>query len=473
MNIGRLIQARIPDIAAVYGGVRGRTMSSKHQRYAWPALVEAGVKTVIDLRAADKSDRLPKLCAEYGVHFFHYPVDNDWKTITSMVETFPEFCQFIDEGDFYIACSTGLHRTDTALLIYWMFYAADRGLAQPELHGYLRAKGITADTMMRIISSFYKVGSEKCGKVIIPGDAFKARKKMIADTWRGMSVIDSLCVFGRNQDNIYRYFSGEKHYGKLLTPDDYFRLFPVLENCWGKGKGFCVVKDALHLKSLLDGHSYIKNAVDESLRIIYREMTIKGVEAHEVFGSQILVERYFVHLLKALCEIYPDSLYIEVLGQVTFRERVINNVEILGRKSPEKADIFLLEICYKLITYNISHREFEQSLFYVLPTFFPAEWLEDDFYRTVNHYLESDCILPQMKKIVSVISSCTYAIPRTSWDVETTFSETDGLIISDTFVEFFCRLVRQLYFISQDPDYAIVLKENGWYDEFCRYGAYV
>lgn len=50
MNIDRLILARIPDIAAVYGGARGHTMSSKHQRYAWPALVEAGVKRVIDLR---------------------------------------------------------------------------------------------------------------------------------------------------------------------------------------------------------------------------------------------------------------------------------------------------------------------------------------------------------------------------------------------------------------------------------------
>lgn len=59
MNIDRLILARIPDIAAVYGGARGRTMSSKHQRYAWPALVEAGVKRVIDLRGMDKSGMMP------------------------------------------------------------------------------------------------------------------------------------------------------------------------------------------------------------------------------------------------------------------------------------------------------------------------------------------------------------------------------------------------------------------------------
>ncbi len=188
MYVDRLIKAKIPDIAAVYGGVRGRTMSSKHQRYAWPALVEAGVKTVIDLRAADKSDRLPELCAEYGVHFFHYPVDNDRETIVSMVEKFPDFCQLIDDGDFYIACAMGLHRTDTALFTYWMFYAADHGKAQPELHGYLREKGLTTDKMMRIINAFYKADTEKYGKEIIPEDVFKARKKMIAEAWRGLAT---------------------------------------------------------------------------------------------------------------------------------------------------------------------------------------------------------------------------------------------------------------------------------------------
>ncbi|MBQ0058001.1 MAG: hypothetical protein KBT20_10140 [Bacteroidales bacterium] len=50
INIDRIFQTKIPDIHPAYGGVRGRTMSSRHQSYAWPALVEAGVKRVIDLR---------------------------------------------------------------------------------------------------------------------------------------------------------------------------------------------------------------------------------------------------------------------------------------------------------------------------------------------------------------------------------------------------------------------------------------
>ena len=99
MDIERIKMTHIPDIAPVYGGVRGRTMSSRHQSYAWPAIVEAGVKRVIDLRDADKSDKLPSLCAQYGLGYFHYPIDNAKETVIQMVELFPQFCELIDKGN--------------------------------------------------------------------------------------------------------------------------------------------------------------------------------------------------------------------------------------------------------------------------------------------------------------------------------------------------------------------------------------
>ena len=118
INIDRILQTNIPDIAPVYGGVRGRTMSSRHQSYAWPALDEAGVKRVIDLRDVDSSNKLPLLCDKYGMEYFHYPVNNHAKQVESMVALMPQFCEMIDKGDFYIACAMGLHRTDIALCTY-------------------------------------------------------------------------------------------------------------------------------------------------------------------------------------------------------------------------------------------------------------------------------------------------------------------------------------------------------------------
>ena len=179
LNIERLIQTGIPDIAPVYGGVRGRTMSSRHQAYAWPVIKEAGVKTIIDLREMDKSDKLPHLCQYHGLEYFHYPLDNHARTIAQMVELFPQFCEQIDKGDFYIACAMGLHRTDIALCTYWVFYAADKGIAPPPIRGYRQEDGHNTDKIMRVLNAFYQHKTEIDGKEPMPIELFKERKKVI------------------------------------------------------------------------------------------------------------------------------------------------------------------------------------------------------------------------------------------------------------------------------------------------------
>lgn len=179
INIERIIKTGIPDIAPVYGGVRGRTMSSRHQAYAWPAIKEAGVKTIIDLREMDKSDKLPYLCNYHGLEYFHYPIDNHTRTIAQMVESFPLFCEQIDKGDFYIACAMGLHRTDIALCTYWVFYAADKGIAPPPIRGYRQEDGHNTNKILRVLNAFYNYKTENDGKEPIPIEVFKERKKLI------------------------------------------------------------------------------------------------------------------------------------------------------------------------------------------------------------------------------------------------------------------------------------------------------
>lgn len=179
LDVERIIQTGIPDIAPVYGGVRGRTMSARHQAYAWPVIIEAGVKTYIDLREGDKSNRLLNLCQLNGLQYFHYPVDNYARTIAQMVEHFPQFCDKIDQGDFYIACAMGLHRTDVALCMYWVFYAADKGIAPPLIRGYRQEEGHNTNKIMRVLNAFYKYMTERDDKVPMPIEEFKERKKVI------------------------------------------------------------------------------------------------------------------------------------------------------------------------------------------------------------------------------------------------------------------------------------------------------
>ena len=181
LDIERIIQTGIPDIAPVYGGVRGRIISSRRLAYAWKTVVEAGVRQVIDLRKDYCEDRYPELCRQYGVDYFYYPIDNDRETIIKMVELFPQLCEKINNGDFYIACALGLHRTDIALCTYWVFYAADKGIAPPPIRGNRQEDGHNTNKIMRVLNAFYQYKAEVDGKEPMPIELFKERKKVVND----------------------------------------------------------------------------------------------------------------------------------------------------------------------------------------------------------------------------------------------------------------------------------------------------
>ena len=152
LDIKRALSTNIPDIHPAYGGLRGRTLSSSRQLYAWKTLVESGLRQVI-------------------------------------AELFPELCEKIDRGNFYIACAMGLHRTDIALCLYWVFYAADNGIAPPRLHGYLKADGRGPEKILRMLNAFYRFKTEKEGQKPIPEDVFKERKEVIIELNRKLKPV--------------------------------------------------------------------------------------------------------------------------------------------------------------------------------------------------------------------------------------------------------------------------------------------
>ena len=179
LDMDKALSTGIPDIHPAYGGLRGRTLSSNRQLYAWKTLIEAGLKQVIDLRADYNSDFYSGLCAKTGVEYFHYPVAIE--RMEEMVDLFPKLCELIDRGNFYIACAMGLHRTDIALCLYWVFYAADRGVTPPPLRGYRKDKGLGSDKIMRALNAFYKMRAERDGKDPLPMEVFKERKDIIKE----------------------------------------------------------------------------------------------------------------------------------------------------------------------------------------------------------------------------------------------------------------------------------------------------
>lgn len=177
-DLKKILELPISDIAYVYGGVRGRTMSSQNQ-VLWYQIKAAGVKTVIDLREGGSDTKIVAKCIQNDLDYFNYPVDNFAGSISKMVELFPEFCRLIDEGNFYISCAMGLHRTDIALCCYWMFHAADYGIAPPEIRGYRKEDGHNSSKIMRILNAMYKEFERTAGIIPFSLEVFKARKKII------------------------------------------------------------------------------------------------------------------------------------------------------------------------------------------------------------------------------------------------------------------------------------------------------
>ena len=177
LDVEKILSTGIPDLAPVYGGFRGRTLSSTKQLHAWKTMMEAGINQVIDLRADYTSDFYSELCRKSGISYFHYSVS--YEEVEQMARLFPEFCRLIDNGRFYIACAMGLHRTDIALCTYWMFYAADKGIAPPEIRGYRKADGHTTSKIMRILNALFKYWTEVNGKEPMPVEVFRERKGII------------------------------------------------------------------------------------------------------------------------------------------------------------------------------------------------------------------------------------------------------------------------------------------------------
>ena len=186
MDTEQILKLNIENIDKVYGGVRGTTLSSRHNLRFWPKIKEYGVKTIIELRCDDHSSRLERLCEQYGLNYFEFPIDSRTVANEIIVEKLFNFFKIIDDGNFYIACAMGLHRTDIALSVYWMFHGADKGLPSSYLKGHIVEGKILLERLnnkvYRRLNSLYAYLSE-IGKFDIPNEeVFKERKQRLKRT---------------------------------------------------------------------------------------------------------------------------------------------------------------------------------------------------------------------------------------------------------------------------------------------------
>ena len=194
MDISLILNAEIKNLDITYGGVRGTTLSSRHNMRHWQTVVDSGIRTIIELRDEDHSDRLCRMCEIHSIRYFAFPMDSHSVPNEVIASRLQEFFELIDNGDFYIACAMGLHRTDMALSIYWMFHGVDNGMNPPILRGHIVDGELVLDRLnnkvFRRLNSLYAYLMDN-NVIHIPNrETLAQRKKDLIDfNRRHMSMV--------------------------------------------------------------------------------------------------------------------------------------------------------------------------------------------------------------------------------------------------------------------------------------------
>lgn len=132
-----LRQYPIVDLAPVFDrGVRGRTMSGRGSNWLLDKVYEAGVKTIIDLRTADQTDRYYHNVMEAGMEYHSIPIDSKATDVHQIIASLPGLFELMDRGNFFMACAMGRHRTDIAIALYYVFHPTVPVDAVPEMKGH-------------------------------------------------------------------------------------------------------------------------------------------------------------------------------------------------------------------------------------------------------------------------------------------------------------------------------------------------
>lgn len=176
----------IANIARVTGSiVRGETLWASRNRVLLDGVKDAGVDVIIDFRTADFTERFGLICKEKGIEYHHFPIDKAVQPDGDMLRYLPMMFDLLDKRNCYISCQQGLHRTDIALALYYMFR---RPGMVPNLTGHWKNGTLRCDDIMRRINSLYKLISQS--RDSIPGierfneAEFRRRRKLLLETNR-------------------------------------------------------------------------------------------------------------------------------------------------------------------------------------------------------------------------------------------------------------------------------------------------
>lgn len=181
-----ILDLPIANIARVSDNiVRGETLWASRNRRHINAVKEAGVNCIIDFRTADFTDKFADICDLKGIEYKHFPIDKANLPDEELLRSLPALFEMLDNQRCYISCQQGLHRTDIALAIYYMFHDIP---FVPDLKGHKRNGTLRCDDIMRRVNSLHAALTPELKALLgIPeyGDNdFQSRRKKLLDSNR-------------------------------------------------------------------------------------------------------------------------------------------------------------------------------------------------------------------------------------------------------------------------------------------------
>lgn len=196
-----ILQLPIGNIAKVSGNIiRGETLWATRNRRYLHEVKETGIEVIIDFRTADFTERFSEVCMREGLEYHHYPIDKANQSDEELWNVLPELFELLDKRNCYISCQQGLHRTDIALAIYFMFHRPEK---VPELIGHRNNGYLRCDDIMRRINSLYKALTPETAEVLglseLTEAEFRRRRKLMLDGNRSVAPGNSV-INGRYAD---------------------------------------------------------------------------------------------------------------------------------------------------------------------------------------------------------------------------------------------------------------------------------
>lgn len=181
-----ILKLPIANIARVSGHiVRGETLWASRNRKYIEKVKESGVDCIIDFRTADFTDKFADVCALKGFEYRHFPIDKANQSDEVLLRSLPELFDLLDNKNCYISCQQGMHRTDIALAIYYMFHNIP---FVPVFCGHKKNGHFRCDDIMRRVNSLYASLTPELKKLLgitDYGDSdFRYRRKRLLDSNR-------------------------------------------------------------------------------------------------------------------------------------------------------------------------------------------------------------------------------------------------------------------------------------------------